>query len=455
MSGQSRIASHILAAHVAQTRTEDLPHAAIQAVRHFTLDTLAVGIAGSKQPYAQSFGSVFARGEGEAQIWGRGFSAGSAEAAAVNAFQAHCQEFDCVHEAAVLHPFTVVVPVLIAEAQTHGLSGEDYVAACAAGVDMAAALGVAATSQIKFFRPATCGLFGAVAALGRARRLSEDQLAHAFGFALSFAAGTMQAHVEGTPALAASVGHAARAAFDAVGLAQAGLPGPESAIEGPFGYLSLFETSFDLVPVLEALGKPWRVTQVSWKPFPTGRAAHGGIAMTLALRAQGATAATLESLVIEAPPLIHHLVGRPIKAPLEVNYARLCLPYCAAYALRHGGVGLDAFAPLALADPETQALAEKITVAKTDNPDPAAFTPQKAAARLTDGRVLTAEAATLLGSPAQPLSPQAQLDKALACCAFAGLPAPNAAALIDAVALLPGLANVEELGRWAGGPEHG
>jgi 2-methylcitrate dehydratase PrpD len=455
MSGQSRTASQSLAAHVVQTRGEDLPAAAIQAVQHFTLDTIAVGVAGSAQAYAQRFASVLARGEGPAQVWGRGFSAGPAEAAAVNAFQAHCQEFDCVHEAAVLHPFTVVVPVLIAEAQAHGLSGAEYVAACAAGVDVAAGLGVAATSQIKFFRPATCGLFGAVAALGRARRLSQEQLAHAFGYALAFAAGTMQAHVEGTPALAASVGHAARAAFDAVGLAQAGLPGPQGAIEGPFGYLSLFETSFDLRPVLERLGQPWRVTEVSWKPYPTGRAAHGGIAMTLALKAKGATAANLQSLVIEAPPLIHHLVGRPIKAPLEVNYARLCLPYCAAHALRHGGVGLEAFAPLALADPGTQALAAKITVAKTDNPDPAAFVPQKATARLADGQVLTAEAASLFGSPAQPLSPQAQLDKALSCCAFAGLPAPNAAALIDAVAVLPGLDNVEELGRWAGGPDHG
>lgn len=455
MSGQSRTASHILAAHVAQTRTDDLPAAAIQAVRHFTLDTIAVGIAGSAQAYAQGFAAVFGRGQGDAQVWGRGLAVGPAEAAAVNAFQAHCQEFDCVHEAAVLHPFTVIVPVLIAEAQAHGLSGADYVAACAAGVDVAAGLGVAATSQIKFFRPATCGLFGAVAALGRARALSEAQLAHAFGYALAFAAGTMQAHVEGTPALAASVGHAARAAFDAVGLAEAGLPGPQSAIEGPFGYLSLFETCFDLAPVLDTLGAPRRVTQVSWKPFPTGRAAHGGIAMSLALKAQGATTDNLESLVIEAPPLIHHLVGRPITAPLEVNYARLCLPYCATHALRHGGVGLEAFAPQALADPETHRLAAKITVVKTDNPDPAAFTPQKATARLSDGRVLTAAAETLLGSPAQPLSPEAQLDKVLACCAFAGLPAPNAAALIDAVAVLPGLANVEELGRWAGGPDHG
>eukprot|EP01034_Spumella_vulgaris_P046128 gene46128-57516_t len=41
---------------------------------------------------------------------------------------------------------------------------------------------------------------------------------YAFGYALAFASGTMQAHVEGTPALAASVAGAARSAFVAVDL---------------------------------------------------------------------------------------------------------------------------------------------------------------------------------------------------------------------------------------------
>jgi 2-methylcitrate dehydratase PrpD len=454
MSGQSpppSSASALFAAHTAAIRAADLPGDAISAVCAFVLDTVGVGLAGARQPAAQSFARVFGRTTGMADQWAGEGRFGPAEAAAINAFQAHCQEFDCVHEAAVLHPFTVVTPVLIAEAQEAGMDGQTFAAAAVAGVEVAAGLGVAARSQIKFFRPATCGLFGATAALSRARGLNENKTVAAFGYALSFAAGTMQAHVEGTPALAASVGHAARAAFDAVALAQAGLPGPKGALDGPFGYLSLFETAFDLEPVLKALGAPWRVTQVSWKPFPTGRAAHGGIDMAVQLRAKGVNADNLDSLTIEAPPLIHHLVGRPIVSPLEVNYARLCLPYCAAYALRHGGVGLEAFAPEALADEGAQALAAKITVVKTDNPDPAAFTPQRALARLSDGRTLETSVETLLGSPARPLSSAQAMGKFLACAQFAGLPAPNAAALYDAVERLPALEDVGILGRLAAG----
>ncbi len=415
------------------------------------LDTIGVGMAGARQPAAQAFCRVIGRTTGDCSQWAGYGRFGPAEAAAVNAFQAHCQEFDCVHEAAVLHPFTVVLPVLIAEAENSAMDGATFMAAVAVGVEVAAGLGVAATSQIKFFRPATCGLFGAAAALACARGLTEAEIVSAFGYALAFAAGTMQAHVEGTPALAASVGHAARAAFDAVALAQAGLPGPRGAIDGPFGYLGLFETTTNLAPVLETLAAPWRVTQVSWKPFPTGRAAHGGIDMALQLRAQGVTSDNLDALVIEAPPLIHHLVGRPLVTPLEVNYARLCLPYCAAYALRHGDVDLAAFNAEALADAQTHAVAAKVTVVTTNNPDAAAFTPQRARATLRDGRTLEAHVETLLGAPARPLTDTQAMAKFLACAKFAGLPAPNAAALIDAVERLPALSDVGELGRLAAG----
>lgn len=443
-------AAEHFAAHVSGLRAENLSQAARAAVANFTLDTIGVGVAGAAQPYAEAFAAVIARGAGPAARWGRGGGLSPAEAAAINAFQAHCQEFDCVHEAAVLHPFTVVVPVLLAEAQARGMRGHDYLAACAAGVDVAAGLGVAAKSQIKFFRPATCGLFGATAALARARGLDASRTADAFGYALAFAAGTMQAHVEGTPALAASVGAAARAAFDSVGLAEAGLPGPRGAIDGPFGYLALFETASDIAPVLDDLGRAQRVAEVSWKPFPTGRAAHGGIDMTLALRADGLVAEALESLIIEAPPLIHHLVGRPIKTPLEVNYARLCLPYVAAHALRFGAVGLDAFTPTALADPLTHVVAARISVLKTDHPDPAAFTPQRAIARTTDGRRLEARAAVLLGAPARPLSGEAQAEKLRGCFAYAGLSVARADGLIAAVGGLQDLSDVGVLAQLVG-----
>jgi 2-methylcitrate dehydratase PrpD len=460
MSGQmqkstTEPAAVVLARHVAGVTLAGLPADAVRAVATFTLDTIGVGVAGRRSAYADGVRAVAlgwgaATPDNAAYLFAGGPALPVPSAVFVNAFQAHALEFDCVHEGAVLHPFTVVVPVVLAEAERTGLSGARFVAAVAAGVDVAAGLGVAATSQIKFFRPATCGLFGAVGALCNARGLNAEQTAHAFGYALAFASGTMQAHVEGTPALAASVGAAARSAFAAVDLVCAGLPGPLGSVDGPFGYLSLFETAHDGAPVLGALGQIWRVNEVAWKPFPTGRAAHGGIDMICTLRTQGLTPETLASLVIEAPPLIHHLVGRPIAdPPLEVNYARLCLPYVGAVALRRGTVTLDDFTPEALNDPATHALARRISVQVNATTSQSAFTPQRAIATLTDGRVQETSVAALLGAPARPLSRDQHLAKFRACMAFGlGEARPDVEdALIAACDQLEALPDVAVLAR--------
>jgi 2-methylcitrate dehydratase PrpD len=450
MQSESRFgdAAQAVAAHVVNMRSGPISPATATAVKQFTYDTLGVGVGGAGSLYGAKVARAAQRWSAPsgraAPIWGIGAAAAPGEAAFVNAFFAHCQEFDCVHEAAVLHPFTVVIPALLAAAAEQPFDGRAFIAAAAAGVDVAAGLGIAATSQIKFFRPATCGLFGATAAVACARGLDAETTVNAFGFALALASGTMQAHVEGTPALAVSVGAAARSALQAVDLAMAGLPGPCGSIDGPFGYLALFETTSDVERLLGPLGAVSRPAEVSWKPYPTGRAAHGGIEMTLDLRARGLTAETLQELIIRAPPLISHLVGRPVRRPLEVNYARLCLPYCAAAALLEGGVGLDAFAPQRLAEERVLALGARIRVETVDHPDPAAFVPQRAEALLKDGSRLEAQIDVLPGTVHRPLTPAQQAAKFAACWRF-GCGRPPGASAERLAALLETLEDVADV----------
>ena len=119
-------------------------------------------------------------------------------------------------------------------------------------------------------------LAGLVFGVLRLINFAYGQLIMSGAYALAFASGTMQAHAEGKPALPIQIANAARAAVMAVDLAEAGLPGPEASLEGPFGYLTLFEAAHDLTPLTDP-ASGFRIAEVSWKPFPTGRAAHGGI----------------------------------------------------------------------------------------------------------------------------------------------------------------------------------
>jgi 2-methylcitrate dehydratase PrpD len=417
-------ASERLAAHALGLAWHDLPQAVRSAAGMFLADTIGVGVAGRHAPYAAEVFACEARGShGPARVFGAAQPLSAASAAFVNAFQIQAQEFECVHEPAVLHPLSAVLGALAADC-TGGTAadGPGFGAALVAGVDVAVCLGLAALGPLKFFRPATAGIFGAVAALARLRKLTQAQTVAAFGHALAFVSGTMQAHVEGMPGLALQVAAAARNAVIAADLAASGVPGVSGAIDGKFGYLTLFEHDHDLPPQLATLGNTFAITAVSHKPFPTGRAAHGGIAAVQALCSQhGISAAQIDTLRYVAPSLIARLVGRPAHPGMRVAYARLCLPYLAARTIQHGGIGLDAFSPEALADPGVLALAGRISVEIDDNPDVAAFVPAELRASLRDGRSIHIAMPALPGSPAAPLDAPARLRKLAACLAFGGI----------------------------------
>lgn len=410
--------------HALQTRRADIPEQAVEAAKTFYLDTLCVGAAGAMNPLAEPVRSVARRwGEGgQVPVWGTGETLPATSAAYVNAFQIHCQEYDCVHERAVVHPMATIGAALTADAADRGHSGADLLTAVIIAVDVAAGLGVAVQSPIRFFRPATAGLFGATLGIARLRGFDEAAARNALGYALAQAAGTMQAHVEGKPALPVQIANAARAAIVACDLAEAGLEGPQEALEGPYGYFALFEHAWNLEPVLASLGRIWRICEVSHKPWPTGRAAQGGIALMQALRAQGVLPGGIEAIRLVAPPLIRRLVGRAAFAGMGISHARLCFQYVGARALMTGDVTLADFTGEALADPETLALGARIEVVEDGSADPAAFTPQRAEARLTNGQRIEVKTEALYGSQQNPMSQQDQRRKQISCLAFASLP---------------------------------
>jgi 2-methylcitrate dehydratase PrpD len=433
--------AHVLIDHALSLRWADLPDDVKARAQTFLHDSLAVGVAGRNAAHADA---VLAMVQG----WGAGDVASvlgrpdvrlpAPSAAFINGFQIHGQEYDCVHEPAVLHPMATVLAALLAEAQRGDpVTGQQFLTAIVAGVDVAVTLGIAAPDALKFFRPATAGIFGCVAAIASLRAMPRDVALDAFGHALALVSGTMQAHVEGKPALPVQVANAARNSLVAIDLARGGMPGVTRPLDGPFGYFPLMEVREALAPALARLGQGNRITEVSWKPFPTGRAGHGGIVAVQQLRdEQGLTAADLDSLEYHAPPLIYRLVGRPAKAGMEPGYARLCMQYLAAVTLLRGKVTLADFTRESLDDAAVLALAARIAVIADDNPDLAAFVPARAVVRTVDGRVLTQDVTAQLGSPQWSLSEAQHMAKALGCLEFAGLEACHDA-LIAAVAALP------------------
>ncbi len=297
-------------------------------------DTLAVGAAGVGAPGERSIWQV-AQGFGsgtQARLLGGGERLPAAAAAFVNGYRIHCLEWDAVHEPAVVHAMSVVVAALGAAIDRRGgCDPGEALQSLAVGVDVAAGLGLAATSGLSFFRPATSGVIGAALAVAR---IDGAPLDDALGLAYSSAAGTMQAHVEGLETLPFQIANAARAAILASDLAGASFAGPKDALEGQFGYFTLFDQG-DLARYTETLGARWLLPEVSVKPFPSGRASHAalGALHDMALRPDEVASAELI-----CPPLIRRLVARPYKPDMTPAYARLCLQWLGALMLVDGRI---------------------------------------------------------------------------------------------------------------------
>ncbi len=397
------------------TATTDLldfvaaPHRLPPAVRADTLrllaDTLAVGAAGSTAPGAVGVLAAAQRwGDGGiARILGSNERLSAVNASFINGFRIHCLEWDAVHEPAVVHALSVITAALGAAIDADGgCDPEAAVVALAVGVDVAAGLGLAATSPLTFFRPAITGTIGAALAVARIRGVGRDRLANVLGLAHAFCAGTMQAHVEASIALPLQIANAARAAVAAVDLVEAGLAGANDALEGPFGHFALFDVG-NLATYTRDLGRVWRISEVSTKPYPSGRASHGVL---------GALAGKPDATRIDAyiPPLVARLVGRPMHADMTPAYARLCLPFLAALMLTDGRIDPRRFVAATFADADLLALASRVVVHVDANSDANALSPQRL---VIDGDSIDIPAT--LGSPAATLPPaQAAAKLALA-----------------------------------------
>ena len=118
------------------------------------LDTLAVGIAGSNATYADAIhrtAPAWGMG-GPCRVLGRGDGFPAHTSAFLNGYQIHGQEFDCVHEGAVVHPMAGILATALAEVErlsggtdNTGIAGRRFIKSICAAVDIAIAVGLSST----------------------------------------------------------------------------------------------------------------------------------------------------------------------------------------------------------------------------------------------------------------------------------------------------------------------
>jgi len=190
--------------------------------------------------------------------------------------------------------------------------------------------------------------------------------------------------------------------------------------------------------LLRDLGGAFRGEALSYKPYPCGRPLHASIDAALAARAQLNIEHPdeIESVTIEADPVGHRdqfARGPTKRRPTQVVEAQFAQPFLVATALVRGKVGIAEVD--GLGDGSVLALSDRIAGVARDGRTKGSLS---IAVRTTDGRSVTVEASTPIGSPDKPLT-NAQLETKFRDCARNAVH-PLSEASVDGV-----LAAIEQL----------
>ena len=169
-------------------RAEDIPAAVRDNAALRVLDTIGCALAGAREEHAPSVLALVSRwgGPGLSTIWGTTLTAAPPQAALANGALAHGLDFDDTHADSVCHASAVLVPAVLALAESERLDGRDALTALVAGYEATVRIGMAAPGRFHergWHATAVCGAFGAALAAGKSLGLDANRLAAALGIA--------------------------------------------------------------------------------------------------------------------------------------------------------------------------------------------------------------------------------------------------------------------------------
>jgi len=410
-----------LAQHVCRTDYADLPASAVESARRDILDTFGCMLGGSGSPGIDKLFAVLSHwgGREESRVLLRGARLPAPPTALLNASMGHALDFDdTLDTGGSIHPGVSVLGSVLAVCDSlGGRSGRDVLLAVALGLDVSCRIALACTLDRGWHRTAAIGVFGATAAAGKLIGLTPEQMLAAFGIAYSHAAGNRQCILDGALTKRMQAGQAASAGVFSAVLAHTGFTGARNIFSGRFGFFELYQPDgYDASVLLRDLGGAFRSEELSYKPYPCGRPLHAAIDAALAARAQLNIEHPdeIESITIEADPVGHRdQFGRgPAKRrPTQVVEAQFAQPFLVATALVHGSVGIAEVD--GLGNRSVLALSDRIAGVARDGRPKGSLS---ITVRTTDGRSVTLEASTPIGSPDKPLT-NAQLETKFRDCA--------------------------------------
>lgn len=345
----------------------DLPGDAVEIVKHVLLATAGTAIAGATQEGIPALRDLLLDqgGKPEATVFLHGDRLPARSAAMLNGVMCRALDY-CDAMAPGLHIGSSLFPAAMAAAELRGgCDGKVFLAALAAGTELASRFNLTERMYDGFDPTGVAGVFGATAAAARILDLTAPQIHHALALAFNRCGGSFQSNVDGSLAVRLIQGWVAETGIQCVQLAARGLTGPVNFVDGVYGYVHLFCRG-DRTPqsFTAELGRTWRLHEMVFKKYPSCGLTQGGT--ELALRARVALDLVPEKvrlIEVRLPPYAFRLVGHPFRIGDNARVdAQFSIRYCVASAIVRGSSKLAHFEPGMIRDPAVADLVRKIEV---------------------------------------------------------------------------------------------
>ena len=308
------------------------------------VDAVGCCVGGSRHPVVDiahdSLLDFF--GPPQATVLGRKSRCDALHAALLNGLAGAAYSFFDTYSDALLHPSGPVLAAILAISERTLVSGAEFLAAFAAGVEVACRLTACVTTppangSIAWSQTGiACGA-GAALAVGKLLHLDREQMSCALGIAISEASGTRICH--GSMSASLIFGHAAQTGLRAALLAERGFTGAKEAIEGRFGFASTFADAAHVPAITASLGQEYQISRNTYKPYPCGIVIHPVIDVVLLARSDRDFAfEDIERIVLSVSASAAALTSRA--DPKDDLEAKFSIQHWTAAAVVRGKAGI-------------------------------------------------------------------------------------------------------------------
>jgi len=405
-------------------RYEDLPPNVVETAKLCLLDSLGCGLAGHRTELGRIILEQVKEmgGARQATLLGDGTKVPCAQAAFANSAMTNALDYDETFEN-LGHPGSTLIPAAMAVGEHLGVSGRKLIEAMVAAYEVSIRIGASIQPSPERWREVwfvgTWHTFGAVAAAGKLLGLDSMQLANAFGIA----GATSPVPTGGPNAwgprpqtwVKEPTAWPAHAGVLAAQLAKRGFRGNRAVLDGEHGFWRMAGSDHcDFDAMVEGLGQVYKISDISFKPYPSCRWIHSTLdAVKELVERNRLSPEQVKQIIVRSFP--QHVTDLTDYEPVTLVDAEMSTPYGIAMVLMGVKPGPIWFDDRNLRDPNVLSLTKRVTVEIDDEATRIFFDDHRMVSTVEiwtqDGLKMTARKEYAKGDPKYPMSKDELLEK--------------------------------------------